>query len=81
MRQFLPHLVLLLGLLCLLVGALVGPGVPCQDPTPEMRALEAGQTELAERFIIASFALVAIGVLWLLIRWIARRFFGTAGVE
>ena len=56
------------------IGFVVGPGVPYQDPTPEMRLLEERQSERLAIFAIAGFLLFLIGLLWIITRWITRRF-------
>lgn len=74
MKRFLPHCFWAGGLLLVLIGFLVGPGVPYQDPTPAMSALEEVQSEHFAMFGIAGFLLFVTGVLWIIIRWLARRF-------
>jgi len=74
MKRFLPHLVWLSGLLVVLVGIALGPGVPYRDPTPEMRALEARQDQRSQRVAIVGLCLFAGGVLWGTSRWFVRRF-------
>jgi hypothetical protein len=76
MRRFLPHLVWAVGLVVLVIAFFVGPGVPYQDPTPEMRALEARQIQLFDRLAMIGFLLVEMGVLWIAARWFTRRISG-----
>jgi len=74
MKRFLPHFVWLSGLLVMLIGVADGPGVPYQDPTPEMRALEAKQKQRGQGLAITGVCLFAGGVLWGTSRWLTRRF-------
>jgi hypothetical protein len=74
MKRFLPHFVWLSGLLVVLIGIAVGPVVPYQDPTPEMRTLEARQEQRSQRVAITGLCLFAGGVLWGTSRWLMRRF-------
>ena len=74
MKKFLPHLVWLSGLLVVFIGIAVGPGVPYQDPTPEMRALEARQEQRSQSVVITGFYIFAGGVVWGTSRWLIRRF-------
>jgi hypothetical protein len=74
MKQLLPHLGWVLGLLFLVISAFVFPSPPYQDPTPEMRTLEASQIQLSERLAVAGLIFVASGALWLFARSLFRRF-------
>jgi hypothetical protein len=72
MRRFLPHIIWMIGLSLLVVGVIVGPGVPHQDPTPEMRALEARQTRLGDSIIMVGFLVFHAGVIWAVAAWSMR---------
>jgi hypothetical protein len=74
MTKFLPHLVWLSGLVVVIVGLFVGPGVPYQDPTPAMRALEARQEQISDKLTIIGLCLSVSGIAWVLTRLIYRRF-------
>jgi hypothetical protein len=74
MKKFLPHLVWLSGLVVAFIGLIVGPGVPYQDPTPAMRALEARQNQLCDRLAIIGLCLFVSGIAWVVARLIYRRF-------
>jgi hypothetical protein len=74
MTRFLPHFVWLSGLLVVVIGIAVGPGVPYQDPTPEMRALEVKQEQRSQSVAITGLCLFSGGVLWGTSRRLARRF-------
>jgi hypothetical protein len=74
MKKFLPHLVWLTGLLIVIVGIAVGPGVPYQDPTPEMRAFESRQEQRSRSVAITGFCIFAGGVVWGASRRLIRRF-------
>jgi len=56
------------------VGFVVGPGVPYQDPTPEMDLLAERQSERLAMLGIAGLLLCLIGVLWIITRWLRHRF-------
>ena len=73
MKRLLPHLLWIGGLVLLFVAARVGPGVPYQDPTPEMRALELKQMQSFDRFALAGLIAFAGGVIWLVSAWVIRR--------
>jgi hypothetical protein len=73
MNKSLPHLVWLIGLFIVFIGIVVGPGVPYQDPTPEMRALEARQMQRSERIALAGLCLFAGGIVWSGSHWLIRR--------
>ena len=74
MRRFLPHFFCAVGLLLVAIGFIVGPGVPYQDPTPEMNLLAENQSERLAVLAIAGVLLFLIGVLWIIARWFARHF-------
>jgi hypothetical protein len=74
MKRFLPHLVWSSGLVVVIIGLIVGPGVPYQDPTPAMRALEARQEQLTDRLAIIGLCLFVSGIAWVVARLIYRRF-------
>ena len=74
MNRFLPYTFWAGGLVLVIIGFAVGPGVPYQDPTPAMRALEESQSERFAMFGIAGLLLFVIGLLWIIARWISRRF-------
>lgn len=74
MKRLLPHFVWLSGLLVVLIGIAVGPGVPYQDPTPEMRAIEARQEQRSQRVAVSGLCLIAGGAVWGASRWLGRRF-------
>ena len=74
MRRFLPHFLCVIGLLLVAIGFLVGPGVPYQDPTPEMDLLAERQSERLTVLGIAGVLLFLIGVLWIITRWFTRGF-------
>jgi hypothetical protein len=74
MKRFLPHLIWISGLLVMFIGLTLGPGVPYQDPTPEMRALEARQMQLCDSFLAVGFCLFVAGIIWAISRWIYRLF-------
>ena len=74
MRRFLPHLFCTVGLLLEVIGFVVGPGVPYQDPTPEMSLLAERQSERLAMLAIAGVLLFLIGVLWIITRWFTRHF-------
>jgi hypothetical protein len=71
-KRLLPHLLWIGGLVLLFVAAHVGPGVPYQDPTPEMRALELKQMQSFDRFALAGLITLACGVIWLISAWMRR---------
>ncbi|PYJ81745.1 MAG: hypothetical protein DME22_20455 [Verrucomicrobia bacterium] len=73
MRRLLPYLIWLSGLLLLVIGVFVGPGVPYQDPTREMRTIEARQTRLGDSFMMAGLIVFASGVLWAVVAGFVRR--------
>jgi hypothetical protein len=73
MRRIFPHILWLTGLVLTIVGFVVGPGVPYQDPTPEMRLLEEKQSERLVILALIGLALVVGGVVWITARWIRRR--------
>jgi hypothetical protein len=72
MRRFLPHIVWFIGLSLLAISVFVGPGVPYQDPTAEMRALEARQTRLGDGFMMVGFLIFHAGVIWAVAAWFMR---------
>lgn len=69
MRHFLPHLLWLSGILLVIIGAIVGPGEPADDLTPEMRV------RLAKQLIISDIGVVlfVIGIIWVITRWLVWR--------
>lgn len=62
-----------MGLLLVLIAFFVGPGVPYQDPTPEMLAREAQQIRRSNQFLIAGGSLFAFGILWSIVRRVQYR--------
>ena len=74
MRRFIPHLFCAVGLLLVVVGFVVGPGVPYQDPTPEMNLLAERQSERLAVLAIAGVLFFLVGVLWIITRWLTRHF-------
>ena len=73
MKKFLPHCVWLSGLLVLVIGIAVRPGVPHQDPTTETRAVETRQQQRSQILAITGLCFFAGGVYWGFYRWAARR--------
>ena len=71
--RWLPHLIWAAGLLVLFWGLLIGPGIPYQDPTPELSLLYAEQTRAAERVVSAGAVLFCSGVLLAATTWMVRR--------
>jgi hypothetical protein len=74
MGRFLPHLSCAVGLLLVVIGFVVGPGVPYQDPTPEMNFLAERQSERLAMLAVAGVLLFLIGVIWMITRWFTRHF-------
>jgi len=68
MKWLLPHLIWVSGVFVIFVGFCVGPGIPFQHPTPDLRALEAKQEWLCGRFLIAGMCLCIGGIAWVLLR-------------
>ena len=73
LTRCLPHLIWIAGMGVFAVGVFVGPGIPYQDPTPEMQLREAQQTHLAEWFFDVGLALFAVGVTLAMVAWLVRR--------
>ena len=71
--KFSPHLVGLSGLVIVFIGLAIGPGVPYQDPTPVMRALEIRQDQRSQRVAAFGLCIFTGGALWGTTRWCARR--------
>jgi hypothetical protein len=57
-----------------LIGFAIGPGVPYQDATPAMRALEKRQSEHFVILGLAGLLLFIMGVLGVITRWVQHRF-------
>jgi hypothetical protein len=68
-KKNLPHLFWIAGLMvffCALIYAGVsGAGVPFQDPTSEMRALEMRQNQIIDISVLIGFGLIFSGLAWL----------------
>lgn len=73
MDKFSPHLVWLSGLLIVFFGIAIGPGVPYQDPSPVMRALETRQEQRSQRIAAFGLCIFTGGALWGSSRWLVRR--------
>jgi hypothetical protein len=74
MKRFLPQLFCAVGLLLVVIGFVVGPGVPYQDPTPEMNLLAESQSERLAVLAIGGVSLFLIGLLWIITRWLTHHF-------
>jgi len=72
MKRSLPHLLWSVGLLLVAIGTLLGPGVfiPGELPAPEQVAQLKRQLVLSD----VGFMLLVIGVIWVVVRLINRRF-------
>jgi len=72
-KSNLPLLILMGGFLVIFLGVVLGPGVPFQDATPEMRAIEAKQEKRSLWLAGSGLCLFAGGIFWCSSRWIRRR--------
>jgi hypothetical protein len=63
-RPILPHLLWMSGLAFVLIGFALGPGVPYQDPTPEMHIMQARQERRCRVVALTGLALFIGGVVW-----------------
>ena len=72
MKRILPHLLWVGGLLLLAVAVVVGPGIPYQDPTPEMRALELKQGHWFNLLATPGLICFATGIIWLVVAWVVH---------
>jgi hypothetical protein len=72
MKRSLPHLLWSAGLLFVIIGTLMGPGVfiPGEQPTPQQVAQLKKQLVLSD----VGFVLLVIGAVWVVVRLINRRF-------
>jgi hypothetical protein len=61
MKKF-ARILVIFGVVLILLGFAIGPGVPYQDPTPEMLAKEKSDDARAKWLLAAGGATVAAGV-------------------
>ena len=68
--RFIPHFVWLVGgvVLLLAFGRYSGASLPCQDPTPELLAIQRGQIESAKTVMLIGGLIFISGVVWIIIR-------------
>lgn len=71
-NRWLPGVVRAAGLLLVVNSFFVGPGIPYQDPTDEMRLLEAAKEKRAETLMVAGFLIFFIGLIWSVFAWVWR---------
>jgi len=74
MRRFLPHLFWSGGLLFVIIGFVIAPGVSYRDGSQEMDLLAERVCERLVMLGIVGFLLFVTGVLWIITRWLACRF-------
>jgi hypothetical protein len=70
MKRFIPHLLWVVGLVLLLTaaGKGSGAGLPYQDPTPELLAVQRGQVQTAKALAITGGVLLVAGIVWIIAR-------------
>ena len=70
MKRLIPHFLWVVGLVLLLVaaGKGSGAGLPYQDPTPELLAVQRGQVQTAKALALTGGVLLVAGVVWIIAR-------------
>ena len=79
MKRFLPHVFCVIGLMLVVIGFAVGPGIPYPDPTPEIRLVVERKSERLAVLAIAGLLLIVTGGVWIVTRWLRRRFYRKPG--
>ena len=72
MNRFLPHLVWIAGLLVVLVGLALGPGVPYQDPTPEMSGHFNHEEHIAIVIMLMGCGIFLFGLVVAMVFWLCH---------
>lgn len=67
------HSLLILGLATFLIGFVLNPGPPYQDPTREMLVKQASEEARFERFIVAGGAMIFIAIMLMVVSKLSRQ--------
>ena len=76
MKRLLPHIFWASGLVLVIIGTAIGPGIPAQDYAPGQPYSPAELARIDKQVILTDIGAVLFlsGIIWIAVRWLIHRF-------
>jgi hypothetical protein len=76
MKRLLPHLFWASGLVLVVIGTAIGPGIPAQDYAPGQLYSPADLARIDKQLIFTDIGAIFLGfgIIWILVRRLTHRF-------